>query len=210
MDSDISVVPNGYNPHEFNLETAKIEGLAWRKRLNIRADAPVVSFVANEIDRKGLPVLLKALALKELSDVHLVAAGRFSIESAINVAKQNGVNDRCHFIGSQQQLAGVYGASDLFVLPTQYEAWGLVIVEALACGVPVITTDIAGASVAVTSGFSGQLCAPKVNHIDLANLARTWISRDDVEHQRISESVAEYRWDNVLRLYRKIILDVTS
>jgi UDP-glucose:(heptosyl)LPS alpha-1,3-glucosyltransferase len=207
---DISVVPNGYNPLEFNLETAKREGLAWRKSLSIRADATVVSFVANEIDRKGLPVLLKALALKELSDVHLVAAGRFSIESATNLAKQSGVNDRCHFVGSQQQLAGVYGASDLFVLPTQYEAWGLVILEALACGVPVITTDIAGASVAMTDGISGQLCASNINHIDLANLVSTWIRRDDVEHQRISESVTEYRWDNVLHLYRKIILDVTS
>jgi UDP-glucose:(heptosyl)LPS alpha-1,3-glucosyltransferase len=210
LDSDISVVPNGYNPQEFNLETAKREGLAWRKRLNIRADAPVVSFVANEIDRKGLPVLLKALALKELSDVHLVAAGRFSIESATNLAKQNGVNDRCHFIGSQQQLAGVYGVSDLFVLPTQYEAWGLVIVEALACGVPVITTDIAGASVAVKDGFSGQLCEPKINQIDLGNLVNTWIRRDGVEHERISESVTDYSWDNVLRLYRQIIMDVST
>jgi UDP-glucose:(heptosyl)LPS alpha-1,3-glucosyltransferase len=210
LDSDISVVPNGYNPQEFNPETAKIEGLAWRQSLNIRSNAPVVSFVANEIDRKGLPVLLKALACKELLDVHLVAAGRFSIEVATKLANQAGVIDRCHFIGSQQQLAGVYGASDLFVLPTQYEAWGLVIVEALACGVPVVTTDIAGASVAVTDGFSGQLCSTSVNHINLANIVSAWIRRDDVEHQRISESVTDYSWDNVLCLYRKIILDVTS
>jgi glycosyltransferase involved in cell wall biosynthesis len=126
------------------------------------------------------------------------------------LAKQAGVIDRCHFIGSQQQLAGVYGVSDLFVLPTQYEAWGLVIVEALACGVPVITTDIAGAAVAVVNGVTGQLSAPQINHLDLANLVSNWIRRDDVEHQRISESVTDFRWDNVLRLYRKIILDVTS
>jgi UDP-glucose:(heptosyl)LPS alpha-1,3-glucosyltransferase len=210
IDTDISVVPNGYNPNEFNIEAAKHEGMLWRQKLNIPATAPVLSFVANEIDRKGLPVLLKALALKELSDVHLVAAGRFSIESATNLAKQTGVNDRCHFIGSQQQLAGVYGASDLFVLPTQYEAWGLVIVEALACGVPVITTDIAGASVAVMNGISGQLCDPKVNHIDLANLVNTWIRRDGVEPERISESVTDYSWDNVLRRYRQIICDVAN
>jgi UDP-glucose:(heptosyl)LPS alpha-1,3-glucosyltransferase len=210
LDSDISVVPNGYNPQEFNPETAKREGLEWRKSLNLRSNAPVVSFVANEIDRKGLPVLLKALASKELLDVHLVAAGRFSIEVATKLADQAGVIDRCHFIGSQPQLAGVYGVSDLFVLPTQYEAWGLVVLEALACGVPVITTDIAGASVAVTNGFSGQLCAPNVNHLDLANFVSSWIRRDDVEHQRISDSVTDYRWDNVLHLYRKIILDVTS
>jgi UDP-glucose:(heptosyl)LPS alpha-1,3-glucosyltransferase len=210
LDSDISVVPNGYNPQEFNPETAKREGLEWRKSLNLRSNAPVVSFVANEIDRKGLPVLLKALASKELLDVHLVAAGRFSIEVATKLADQAGVIDRCHFIGSQPQLAGVYGVSDIFVLPTQYEAWGLVVLEALACGVPVITTDIAGASVAVTNGFSGQLCAPNVNHLDLATFVSSWIRRDDVEHQRISDSVTDYRWDNVLHLYRKIILDVTS
>ena len=210
MDNDISVVPNGYNPQEFNPETASREGLEWRKRLNIPEDAPVVSFVANEIDRKGLPVLLKALALKELSDVHLVAAGRFSIERATNLAKQNGVIDRCHFIGSQQQLAGVYGASDLFVLPTQYEAWGLVIVEALACGVPVITTDIAGASVAITDGFSGNICVPNINPLELASQANTWLRTRHVERERISESVVDYEWGNVLRRYRQIIMDVAS
>jgi UDP-glucose:(heptosyl)LPS alpha-1,3-glucosyltransferase len=210
LDSDISVVPNGYNPREFNSETAKNEGLAWRKRLNIGADALVVSFVANEIERKGLPVLLKALALNELSDVHLVAAGRFSIEIASNLAKQAGVNDRCHFIGSQQQLAGVYGASDLFVLPTQYEAWGLVILEAMACGVPVITTDIAGASVAITHGISGRLCGANVNPTELASHVNSWLRSRNVERECISESVIDYSWDNVLCRYRQIICDVAN
>ena len=139
-----------------------------------------------------------------------MAAGRFSIERATNLAKQNGVIDRCHFIGSQQQLAGVYGASDLFVLPTQYEAWGLVIVEALACGVPVITTDIAGASVAITDGFSGNICVPNINPLELASQANTWLRTRHVERERISESVVDYEWGNVLRRYRQIIMDVAS
>lgn len=210
LDSDISVVPNGYNPLEFNFETARHEGMAWRTRLNIRADTPVVSFVANEIDRKGLPVLLKALASKELSDVHLVAAGRFSIDSATNLAKQSGVNERCHFIGSQQQLAGVYGASNLFVLPTQYEAWGLVIVEALACGIPVITTNIAGAAVAVSDGFSGSICGSSVTSTELASRMNRWLRSRDVDPQRLSDSVTDYRWSNVLNTYRQIVADVVS
>lgn len=210
VDSDISVVPNGYNPVEFNPQLAKSKGLVWRNKLGIPTHAPVVSFVANEINRKGLPVLLKALAHKDLSDVHLVAAGRFSTEIATNFAKQGGINDRCHFIGSQQQLAGIYGASDLFVLPTQYEAWGLVIVEALACGIPVVTTKIAGAAVAVSDDFSGNLCAPNVSAAELANRLNRWLRSRDTDPVQISDSVMDYSWNNVLPRYRKIVSDVVS
>jgi glycosyltransferase involved in cell wall biosynthesis len=98
---------------------------------------------------KGLPLLLEAMAVERqrLRDWRLVIAGPDAVGHRHELAQQAerlGVSDMIEFVGlvaDEKEKRGLLGSADLFVLPTHTENFGIVIAEALACGVPVVTTQ---------------------------------------------------------------------
>jgi glycosyltransferase involved in cell wall biosynthesis len=97
-------------------------------------------------------------------------------------------------------------AADLLVLPTQYEPFGLVVVEALACGVPVLVSRLAGASVAVDNGRTGLILEDPYDVHELAALLEEAASADLDEWGRAAAgSVDSYRRDQVLNRVMEII-----
>ena len=92
--------------------------------------------------------LLKAFALARVPEGHLLFAGDGPLRAELEAkARDLGVADRIHFLGfvNQSQLPGVYVSSDLLVLPSKYETFGLVVTEAMVCGLPVVVSDQVGA-----------------------------------------------------------------
>lgn len=114
--------------------------------------------------RKNLPVLIRAYrALLEVqNDFDLVVAGRFGwmSEGILDEVARLNLNARVRFTGyvSQEDLPGVYNLSSLFVYPTRYEGFGLPALEAMACGVPVVTTNVS--SMPEIVGDAGLLVEP--------------------------------------------------
>jgi glycosyltransferase involved in cell wall biosynthesis len=111
----------------------------------------VVLYCGQLIERKGLGDLIPAFArfAEGRDDVALLVAGSGPREEAFRkLASREGAGDRVVFSGfvPREDLPGVYAAADLMALPSREEVWGLVINEALACGVPVLTTENVGAS----------------------------------------------------------------
>lgn len=120
----------------------------------------VVLYVGQLIERKGVHDLIGAFSKlkKEVNDVTLLMVGTGMEEDAL---KKRCIHENIRdvvFTGfvNYYELPKYFGISDLFVLPSHEEVWGLVINEALACGLPVITTDKVGASAdLVTEGMNG-------------------------------------------------------
>lgn len=107
---------------------------------------------------KGFDVLLNAAAkLKEAANIYIV--GGEPTEEYLTQVKTLGLTN-VHFLGFQpkEQLAKYYRAEDLFVLPTRSDVWGLVVNEAMACGLPVVTTDrcVAGLEL-IQNGVNGYI-----------------------------------------------------
>jgi len=106
---------------------------------------------------------------------------------------------------ARSTVGDYYAAADVFALPTQYEAWGLVIVEAMASGLAVLTSRCAGAAVAVETGRTGLLLDDPASVAEIAEKLRCLIEGNGFSPAEISASVARFEWAQVLRGYESIL-----
>lgn len=182
-ESAVQVVGNGYNADRFNPgHRQRVRGEV-RDRLGIAPDQVSVLFAANELHRKGFAVLLAALGQLRRTDVRVDVVGRADPAPLVATARRRGWSPQVHWHGSTGTVEDFYAASDLLVLPTYYEPFGLVIVEALATGLPVLTTRLAGAGMYVTPDCGAlQECPGDVE--ELAEILRT--SLDSTRLQAMS------------------------
>jgi glycosyltransferase involved in cell wall biosynthesis len=121
---------------------------AVRESWGIPASAPVALFCAKLQPWKSPQDVLEAFASASIDNSFLVYAGDGPLRAALEQrAIELGVADRVRFLGfvNQSQLPSVYSAADLFVLPSEYEPFGLVVNEAMLCGCPVAVSDRVGA-----------------------------------------------------------------
>jgi UDP-glucose:(heptosyl)LPS alpha-1,3-glucosyltransferase len=104
---------------------------------------------------KGLETVLRAMGtLRELS-FHVIAAGDDSPDSFRETARSLGISERCRFEPSREDVLDFYAATDLYVSPTREDSFGLPIAEAMACGLPVITSMHAGVANSIRDGMAG-------------------------------------------------------
>jgi UDP-glucose:(heptosyl)LPS alpha-1,3-glucosyltransferase len=114
-------------------------------------------FVGSGFERKGLPQLLAAMA--NVAQAHLIVVGEDKRRAAMQVlCGRLGISERVHFVGGTSDVRPWYGAADCFVLPTLYDPFPNAVLEAMASGLPVITTNQCGAAEFVVPGVSGAVC----------------------------------------------------
>ena len=120
-------------------------------------DTPLLVFASMDFRRKGLDSLLTSLSRLKDREAKLVVLGAGDIEGYRRIARSLGIERRVLFAGRQSSIARLYGAGDLFVLPTIYEPFPNVNLEAMACGTPVITTATAGGADIIEPGRNGYV-----------------------------------------------------
>lgn len=151
----IQVIYNGVDLDRFTPANVR-QRSAVRQRYGIPESALVVLFVG-EYRRKGLATVVRAVGSLQDPRVHLLAVGKGDAEHYRALAAQAGIAGRAAFAGPTRDIEQVFGAANLFAFPTYYEPFGMVITEAMASGLPVITSRSAGASEMITEGESGLL-----------------------------------------------------
>jgi UDP-glucose:(heptosyl)LPS alpha-1,3-glucosyltransferase len=177
----IRVIPNGVNTQEFSPYTQRERGLQVKRSLRLDPDDVVLLFVGNEFDRKGLAATARALALPGLGRVKLVVAGDDDKTPYVQLACDLGVSDRVRFVGKVADIAPLYAAADIFVMPTLYEAHSLAVVEAAASGLPLVVTKVSGMETVVREGFSGYFV--QRNPLDIARALVMLANAPDMGHQ---------------------------
>lgn len=155
----VTVVYNGVDLERFHPRNRAALGPAARSEAGIAADAPVALFVGSGFERKGLATAIAALARGEGSR-RLLVIGKGARTPYDAVARQRGVADRLVWLGPRADIERWYAAADVVVLPTRYEPFGNVHLEALASGVPVVTTTRAGGAEVVADGKAGAVLPP--------------------------------------------------
>ena len=165
---NVFVVAPGVDLQTFSPGSGKS---AARIKLNIAPDAIMLTFVGRIQPHKGPDVLLRAVAEMVTHSPHLKAklavvimggasgSGLNELEKLKVLAKFLKIEDVTHFVApvKRDELANWYRASDLVCVPSYSESFGLVALEAQACGTPVVATAIGGLRTAVSDGISGSL-----------------------------------------------------
>jgi glycosyltransferase involved in cell wall biosynthesis len=112
-----------------------------REQLGLPIEATLLLFVGNDFVKKGLPALLQAL-VQLPAQTQLAVVGNAESESALRkLAERLGVAARVHFLGSQRDMGPAYRAADALVHPTLEDAYGMVVLEAMAHGLPAVVSD---------------------------------------------------------------------
>lgn len=152
----LQVIYNGVDTEVFHPRLREEFGAATRAALGVPATAPLLLFVGSGFERKGVPQLLRAFAALPQGDAHLAVVGADRKRKAMQaLAARLGIAARVHFTGPVKDVRPYYGAADGFVLPTLYDPCPNAALEALACGLPTVTSTTCGAREWIREGENG-------------------------------------------------------
>jgi len=151
----VTVVYNGVDLSRFHPDNRQRLGKAAREEFGLAAGDRVILFVGSGFERKGLGPLIEAMARLRPSDSRLVVAGKGDARPYRTLAARLGVDDLLRWAGPVERVERLYAAADVVALPARYEPFGNVHLEALASGVPVLTSGAAGGAEVVRPGLNG-------------------------------------------------------
>jgi UDP-glucose:(heptosyl)LPS alpha-1,3-glucosyltransferase len=155
----LHVIYNGVDLDAFHPRLRAEHRVAFRARLGISLSAPVILFVGSGFERKGVAVLLDAFARMPRKDARLVIVGKDGFQAKLEArARSLGLAGRVHWAGAQPDVRPWYGAADVFALPTAYDPFPNAVLEAMASGLPAVTTRNCGAAELVQDGKNGYVC----------------------------------------------------
>jgi UDP-glucose:(heptosyl)LPS alpha-1,3-glucosyltransferase len=203
----IHVIHHGVDLELFSPASRLRERSEARAKYGFR-DSEMVFLYVGDL-RKGARRAIQALAT--LAEGRLLLVSRSRTEAYQRLANELGVSDRVVFAGPTNQVEKAYAAADAFVLPTPYDAFAMVVSEAMACGLPVIVSREAGASELIENGVNGWL----LDDASVSELARRMecLERDRPRAAQLGcaarKSVEGLSWDTVARetmgVYRELL-----
>lgn len=188
---NIEIIPCGTDTENFHL-MSKIET---RQKLGLNIDDKIVLYVGRFDPRKGIETAVRACASIKSENFKLVLVGgssdnrldgaeRARIEK---IVEEVGIKDRTIFAGQigHDLLPYYYAAADVCVVPSHYEPFGLVAIEAMGCGTPVVASDVGGLKFTVVPEETGLLVPPKDTQAFASAISR--ILFDDLWLKKLSK-----------------------
>jgi UDP-glucose:(heptosyl)LPS alpha-1,3-glucosyltransferase len=183
----MTVVYNGVDIERFHPQNRRYREEI-RKRYGIENEF-LILFVSNNFRMKGLSYLIKALAKikkEDFSPFKLLVLGRDRQGPYLRLAKKMGVSEEVVFAGSTNEPEKYYGAADILVHPTFYDACSMIVLEAMASGLPVITTASNGASGVISHGKEGWI-VQELRNVDQLVTAINFLLNKEVRYSASCE-----------------------
>lgn len=212
----IEVIPNGINLKEFEILLSSAE---CRSKLDLPSDKKIILFFGNIVIYKGPYILLKAISIikNQFKDFIVVFAGRGPMqEELIKMAQKLGVEKNIRFTGYvDDELKPLYFKSaDIFCLPSinTAEAFGIVNLEAMACGLPIVSTRLGGIPDVVEDGKNGLLAEPG-DEKSLADALIYLMQNEDIAKKMGNYGkikVQDYSWEKIAEKTERIYKELTG
>jgi len=168
----IDIVRNGVPLEEFRFDPDLREKS--REDLKLKPDQTALLFAGSGWERKGLLFAIEAAALCKDRKMRLLVAGRGNTRLYKTKRLRFWHEEPVQFLGEVEDMRRVYAAADIFILPTIYDPFSNACLEALACGLPVITTRSNGFSEIIENGVHGSIVDPPGDLPALRDAIRFW------------------------------------
>jgi glycosyltransferase involved in cell wall biosynthesis len=159
--------------------------------------------------QKGFDLLIEAVALCQDERLYVSLLGEGPLEEDLyRLSEEHGVAGQLRFLGFQKNPYPFFARADAFVLSSRYEGFPNVVIEALACGTPVIATPAPGGTCEILTSIPACELADAVTAPSLATAIRCWLAR---RPGRVGdEEVAPYQVAQIVRKYEEVILSVAT
>jgi glycosyltransferase involved in cell wall biosynthesis len=171
----------------------------------------VLLYVGTWLDRKGIYYLAEAFEYlaQKISGIELTVAGCLQPEEQVKKFFAAGVRDRVHVVPlvKREDMPAVYAEHDIFVFPSLSEGMPLTLLEAMAAGMPVVTTETSGMADVVEDGFNGLLVPPADTESLVEAIERLLRSADLRKRlgQQAQETMRRYTWELVTRKLEEVL-----
>lgn len=220
-DDEVLTIYNGIDIERFHPRVREEYGRNYRERIAASQECFVAMCVGNDYKRKGVPALIEAAKLIQDRGglpggrplrVAVVGKERHKVEAELtDVCRAYGLYDRVKFYGPQHLVERWHAMADLFVLPSRFDAFGNVVLEAMATGVPVLVSAKAGAAEVLRDGDNGFVLQDPDDAATIADRVMR-LAGDEPERLRMGQAAratAEaYSWDQhfarMLALYEEV------
>lgn len=203
----VEVLYNGVEPDRFRPDQRERLGSELRELLGLRPESLLLLFLANDYVRKGLDVVLEALARlvsrggeTGQRDIRLVVAGqeRPARERTFKAqADALGLGDRVVWLGPRRDPERLFAGCDLFLMPTRFDAFGNVVLEAMASGTPPLVSTRAGAVEVVDDHRTGRVLHDYEDPESLAQVLGECLDDDSrrAMGQAAAKAALDYTWE---------------
>jgi UDP-glucose:(heptosyl)LPS alpha-1,3-glucosyltransferase len=209
----IRVVHNGVDTAKFSPDHRAAYRDEFRRKLRVGDQETAFLFVGHDGVRKGLSTAIRALG-RLVADGHrarLIVVGGRRLKPYVRLARQCRVADQIHFAGAVENPGPYYAAADAFVLPTFYDPCSLSVLEAMAAGLPSITTVANGAAELMTDEVHGLILSDPADEQQLASLMGRL--EDPAQREDMGQAARELALDctfernceKILEIYEEIV-----
>ncbi|PKL52508.1 MAG: hypothetical protein CVV37_00865 [Nitrospira bacterium HGW-Nitrospira-1] len=164
----ITIIYNGVDLKRFSPENRVKWKDVIRKKFDMAEVERLLLFIGSGFERKGLNTLINAASLIKGEDFKAIVIGKGDADKYKAIAERLGISDKIIFLGIQNEVEKFYAAADLFILPTLYDPFSNATLEAMASGLPVITTKNNGAAELIENGKEGFVIDDFLDSKDLS------------------------------------------
>jgi UDP-glucose:(heptosyl)LPS alpha-1,3-glucosyltransferase len=210
----IRVIYNGVDLQRFSPRNRRLYREAVRKELSIPEQAKIILFVGSGFKRKGLLTLLRALAVLKndapSEDVRLIIIGKGNAKKFMFTSNECGLEDSVIFLGPRDHVEKFYAAADVFALPTIYDPFSNATIEAMASGLPVITTVNNGAAEIIDDGADGFLLKDMLDYNELSGKIGLAFSQSQRIGENARHKAEEYPIGKAVEEFTEIVTEFTK
>jgi glycosyltransferase involved in cell wall biosynthesis len=174
-----------------------------RKDLSIEGEF-IYLFVGRMIHQKGVDILLKAFAKVPTGVLLLVGEGNEK-EALIKLAQDLGIEQRIYFLGIRDDIANLLSSADCFVLSSRSEGLGIVVLEALAAGKPIIVSNFGPASEIIQNGHNGMIFP--IENVEILAEIMSLIATDIEKREYLAKNAIESSWNFSIQKHVDLLLE---